>query len=54
MSESHSHTMWYYTDRKIMSWHYTGWLEASPWGITEKETKEGQFVKITLNIMISH
>ena len=28
-----------------MNRYYTGWLEASPWGITEKETKEGQIVK---------
>ena len=28
-----------------MNHHYTGWLEASPWGIIEKETKEGQIVE---------
>ena len=45
MSESHSHTMQYYTDMEIMNQHYIGWLEASPWGIIEKETKEGQIVE---------
>ena len=45
MSESHNHTMQYYTDMEIMNQHYTGWLEASPWGIIEKETKEGQTVE---------
>ena len=28
-----------------MKKHYTGWLEASPWGIIESETSEGQIVK---------
>ena len=37
--------MWYYTDSKIMNHHYTGWLEASPWGIIENETSEGQIVE---------
>jgi len=45
MWESHSHTMWYYIDIKIMNQHYTGWLEASPWGIIENETSEEQIVE---------
>ena len=28
-----------------MNHHYTGWLEPSPCGITEKETKEVQIVE---------
>ena len=28
-----------------MNHHYTGWLEASPWGIIENETSEGQIVE---------